>query len=121
MKGCNYVTLIILQIAAEILEQKARQATADVMLCVRRVASALETREKELLSRIEKARLLKFAALKARDEGLRYGIARLSRAADKLSEAMESKTLASNPLNLLLTKDMASQEVFINKTKHTNK
>ncbi|XP_076631105.1 tripartite motif containing 71 protein wech isoform X2 [Colletes latitarsis] len=99
------------QIAAEILEQKARQATADVMLCVRRVASALETREKELLSKIEKARLLKFAALKARDEGLRNGISRLSRAADKLSEAMESKTLASNPLNLLLTKDMASAEI----------
>ncbi|XP_012137564.2 tripartite motif containing 71 protein wech isoform X2 [Megachile rotundata] len=100
------------QIAAEILEQKARQATTDVMLCVRRVASALEVREKELLGKIEKARLLKFAALKARDEGLRNGIARLSRAADKLREAMESKTLSSNPLNLLLTKDMASAEVF---------
>lgn len=100
------------QIAAEILEQKARQATADVMLCVRRVATALETREKELLDKIEKARFLKFAALKARDEGLRSGITRLSRAADKLSKAMESKTLASNPLNLLLTKDMASAEVF---------
>ncbi|CAL7933931.1 unnamed protein product [Xylocopa violacea] len=100
------------QIAAEILEQKARQATADVMLCIRRIVSALETREKELLDRIEKARLLKFAALKARDEGLRNGISRLSRAADKLSEAMESKTLAGNPLNLLLTKDMASAEVF---------
>ncbi|KZC05362.1 Tripartite motif-containing protein 71 [Dufourea novaeangliae] len=100
------------QIAAEILEQKARQATADVMLCIRRVAAALETREKELLGKIEKARLLKFAALKARDEGLRNGISRLSRAADKLSEAMESKTLSNNPLNLLLTKDMASAEVF---------
>lgn len=99
--------------AAEILEQKARQATTDVMLCVRRVASALEVREKELLGKIEKARLLKFAALKARDEGLRNGIARLSRAADKLREAMESKTVSSNPLNLLLTKDMASAEVFI--------
>ncbi|XP_031848095.1 tripartite motif containing 71 protein wech isoform X2 [Nomia melanderi] len=99
------------QIAAEILEQKARQATADVMLCIRRVVSALETREKELLGKIEKARLLKFAALKARDEGLRNGISRLSRAADKLSEAMESKTLANNPLNLLLTKDMASAEI----------
>ena len=100
------------QIAGEILEQKARQATTDVMLCIRRVASALETREKELLGKIEKARLLKFAALKVRDEGLRNGIARLSRAADKLSEAMESKTLPNNPLNLLLTKDMASAEVF---------
>ncbi|CAK9821320.1 E3 ubiquitin-protein ligase TRIM71 [Anthophora retusa] len=100
------------QIAAEILEQKARQATADVILCIRRVASALETREKRLLDRIEKARLLKFAVLKARDEGLRNGITRLSRAADKLNEAMESKTLTSNPLNLLLTKDMASAEVF---------
>lgn len=97
------------------MEQKARQATADVMLCVRRVATALETREKELLDKIEKARFLKFAALKARDEGLRSGITRLSRAADKLSKAMESKTLASNPLNLLLTKDMASAEVCINK------
>ncbi|KAG7202390.1 hypothetical protein KM043_018707 [Ampulex compressa] len=100
------------QIAAETLEQKARQATADVMLSVRRVASALEAREKELLGRIEKARLIKFAALKARDEGLRSGIARLSRAADKLGEAMESSTLASNPLDLLVTKDMASAEVF---------
>lgn len=108
------------QIAAETLEQKARQATADVMLCVRRVASALEAREKELLGRIEKARLLKFSALKARDDGLRNGITRLSRAADKLGEAMESKTLANNPLNLLVTKDMASAEVFqIRQTRQT--
>ncbi|XP_076651372.1 tripartite motif containing 71 protein wech isoform X1 [Halictus rubicundus] len=100
------------QIAAEILEQKARQAIADVMLCIRRVAAALETREKELLGKIEKARLLKFSALKVRDEGLRNGLSRLSRAAEKLNEAMESKTLSNNPLNLLLTKDMASAEVF---------
>ncbi|XP_024936928.1 E3 ubiquitin-protein ligase TRIM71 isoform X2 [Cephus cinctus] len=100
------------QVAAETLEQKARQATADVMLCVRRVASALEAREKDLLGRIEKARLLKFAALKARDEGLRHGIARLSRAMDKLGESMEASTLSSNPLDLLVTKDMASAEVF---------
>lgn len=107
-----------LQIAAEILEQKARQAAADVMLCVRRVASALEAREKELLGRIEKAKLIKFSALKARDEGIRIGISRLTRAADKLTEAMESKILASNPLNLFLTKDMASAEVFINQIKY---
>ncbi|XP_076293737.1 tripartite motif containing 71 protein wech isoform X2 [Lasioglossum baleicum] len=99
------------QIAAEILEQKARQAIADVMMCIRRVAAALETREKELLGKIEKARVLKFSALKARDEGLRHGLSRLSRAAEKLNEAMESKTLANNPLNLLLTKDMASAEI----------
>ncbi|KAG9429711.1 E3 ubiquitin-protein ligase TRIM71 isoform X1 [Apis mellifera carnica] len=101
-----------IQIAAEILEQKARQAAADVMLCVRRVASALEAREKELLGRIEKAKLIKFSALKARDEGIRIGICRLTRAADKLTEAMESKILASNPLNLFLTKDMTSAENF---------
>jgi hypothetical protein len=99
--------------AAETLEQKAREATTDVMLCIRRVTAALEAREKELLGRIEKARLLKFAALKARDEGLRNGIARLSRAIDKLTDAMESSTLASNPLDLLVTKDMASAEVLI--------
>ncbi|XP_078035395.1 tripartite motif containing 71 protein wech [Augochlora pura] len=100
------------QIAAEILEQKARQATTDLMLCIRRVALALEAREKDLLGKIEKARVLKFSALKARNDGLRNGISRLTRAANKLSEAMESKTLASNPLKLLLTKDMASAEVF---------
>lgn len=94
------------------MEQKARQAAADVMLCVRRVASALEAREKELLGRIEKAKLIKFSALKARDEGIRIGICRLTRAADKLTEAMESKILASNPLNLFLTKDMTSAEIF---------
>lgn len=103
------------QIAAETLEHKARQATADVMLCVRRVASALEAREKELLARIEKARLLKFAAYKARDEGLRNGIARLTKAVDKLGEAMENSTIAGNPLDLLVTKDMASAEVKMKK------
>ena len=49
---------------------------------------------------------------KARDEGIRIGICRLTRAADKLTEAMESKILASNPLNLFLTKDMTSAEIF---------
>ncbi|KAK1129478.1 hypothetical protein K0M31_019203 [Melipona bicolor] len=100
------------QMAIEILEQKARQATTDVMLCVRRVASALEAREKELLGKIEKARLFKFAALKARDEGLRNGLTRLSVAVDKLNGAIESNILTSNPLNLFLTKDMTSAEVF---------
>lgn len=100
--------------AAESLDQKAREATTDVMLCIRRVASALEAREKELLGRIEKSRLIKFAALKARDEGLRTGIARLTRAVDKLTDAMESSTLASDPHDLLVAKDTASAEVHIN-------
>lgn len=106
--------------AIEILEQKARQATTDVMLCVRRVASALEAREKELLGKIEKARIFKFAALKARDEGLRNGLTRLSVAVDKLNGAIESNILINNPLNLLLTKDMTSAEVLINKSNFSN-
>ncbi|XP_012284097.1 E3 ubiquitin-protein ligase TRIM71 isoform X2 [Orussus abietinus] len=100
------------QMAADALEQKARQARADVMLCIRRVASALDAREKELLGRIEKARVIKYTALKARDEGLRSGIARLSRTVDKLTDAMETSTLAGNPMDLLVTKDLASAEVF---------
>lgn len=100
------------QSAAEMLEQKTRQAMADVVMCIRRVALALEARQKELLGKIEKARHEKYAALKARDEGLRHGISRLKRAAEKLSDAMESKTFSNNPLNLLLIKDMASAEVF---------
>ncbi|XP_033330864.2 tripartite motif containing 71 protein wech isoform X1 [Megalopta genalis] len=100
------------QVAAEILEQKARQATTDLMLCTRRVAAALEAREQELLGKIEKARQLKHSALKARNDGLKNGISRLTCAANKLSEAMESKTLSNDPLILLLTKDMASAEVF---------
>ncbi|XP_043283246.1 E3 ubiquitin-protein ligase TRIM71 isoform X2 [Venturia canescens] len=100
------------QMAAETLEQKAREASSDVMLCVRRVASALESREKELLGRIEKARVAKFASLKIRDEGLRNGIVRLSKVVDKLGAVMDASTIATNPLDLLVTKDMASAEVF---------
>lgn len=81
------------------------------MLSIRRVVSALETREKELLGSIEKARLLKVAALKSRSEGLKNGISLLSCAAQKLTKAMESKTLSNNPLNLLLAKDKTSAEV----------
>lgn len=104
--------LDVVQMAVEMLEQKTRQATTDLMLSIRRVAAALEAREKELLERIEKARLSKYVALKARGEGLRNGIARLSKTMDKLNEAMESSTLASNPLDLIVTKDMASAEIF---------
>ncbi|XP_043510560.1 E3 ubiquitin-protein ligase TRIM71-like [Frieseomelitta varia] len=100
------------QMAIEILEQKTRQAATDVMLCVRRVAAALEAREKELLNRIEKARIIKFTALKVRNEGLQNGLARLSIAVEKLNGAIESNILTNNPLNLLLTKDMTSAEVF---------
>ena len=97
---------------AENLEQKVREAKTDAKLVMRRVASALEAREKELLDRIEKARMAKLSALKARDEHLRNGIARLTKAAESLSDAIEQSALAGNPLDLLVTKDVASSEVF---------
>ncbi|XP_071870235.1 tripartite motif containing 71 protein wech [Bombus fervidus] len=100
------------QISAEILEQKARQAAADLTLCMKRITAALEAREKELLSRIEKARSLKYTALQRRDDGIRCGIIRLSRVADKLNEVMEGRCYVNNPTSLIITKDMASAEIF---------
>ncbi|XP_060827979.1 E3 ubiquitin-protein ligase TRIM71 [Bombus pascuorum] len=100
------------QISAEILEQKARQAFADLTLCTKRIIAALEAREKELLSRIEKARTLKYTALQRRDDGIRYGIIRLSRVADKLNDVLESRSYLNNPMGLIMIKDMASAEIF---------
>lgn len=79
---------------------------------MKRIVAALETRERELLARIEKARAQKYAALQERDDGIRNGIIRLTRAADKLSDIIESRAYINNPLSLTLTKDMASAEVI---------
>ncbi|XP_043599632.1 E3 ubiquitin-protein ligase TRIM71 isoform X2 [Bombus pyrosoma] len=100
------------QIAAEMLEQKARQAAADLTICMKRIIATLEIRERELLNRIEKARTQKHAALQQRDDGIRNGIIRLTRAADKLNEVIENRNVIKNPLSLTLTKDMVSAEVF---------
>lgn len=83
------------------------------MVCIRRVASALEDRERELLAKIEKARVLKFAALKAKDEILRNCITRLTNAANKLGKAMEISTQADSPLDLLMSTDKMSAEVLV--------
>lgn len=96
---------------AEMLEQKAKQAAADVMLYMRRLVSAVEAREKDILNIIEKTRVAKFAALKAKDESLRNDKARLMRATDRLSTAMKSCSSTCNPKNLLASKDMALAEV----------
>ena len=100
------------QVAAEMLEQKARQAAADLSMCVKRVIVALEARERELLGKIEKARIQKYAALQQRDDGIRSGITRLTRAADTLSEVIESGVYINNPMRLTIIKDMASAEIF---------
>lgn len=111
--SCLQFDLFLLQVAAELLDQKARQAAADVTIYMKRISAALESRERELLHRIEKARNQKFAALQERDDGIRNGIIRLTRAADKLSEVIESGAYIHNPLNLTLIKDMASAEVLM--------
>lgn len=74
--------------------------------------SAIETRENELLARIEKARLMKCAALEARSDYLKKSLCRLSMTIDRLVEAMDSSAIESNPLDVLLFKDMASAEVI---------
>lgn len=99
---------------AELLERKARQATADVIQCIKKITNALETRERELLQRIEEARLLKFSAIKARDDGLRVGIVQLTKTMKKLSTAVETYTMGNNPRELIISKDMATSEVLKN-------
>ncbi|KAK0175000.1 hypothetical protein PV327_008785 [Microctonus hyperodae] len=100
------------QTVAETLENKARQATTDVMVYMRRLVSAIEARENELLARIEKARLMKYAALEARSDYLKKSLCRLSITIDRLVEAMDSFAVDSNSLDILLFKDMASAEVI---------
>lgn len=114
---CSYLQFL-LQVAAELLDQKARQAAADLTMCTKRIAAALEARERELLDSIEKARIEKYAALQEREEGIRNGIMRLTRAADKISELIENRAYINNPMNLTITKDMASAEVLINEIKY---
>lgn len=108
----------LLQVAAELLDQKARQAVADLTMCTRRIAAALEARERELMDNIEKARIEKYAALQEREDGIRNGIMRLTRAVNKLKEMLENKAYINNPMNLTITKDMASAEVLIDEIKY---
>lgn len=82
-------------------------------MCVRRVTATLEARERELLTKIEKARSQKHAALLQRDDGIKTGILRLTEAADKLSEVIESGCYIKNPLSLTFMKDRVSAEVLI--------
>lgn len=100
------------QIAAEMLEQKARQAATDLTLCVKRITAALVAREKELLNIIEKARIQKYAALQQRDDGIRCGIMRLTRSADKISGLIDTRAYVKNPVDLMISKDTALAEIF---------
>ncbi|XP_001606986.2 E3 ubiquitin-protein ligase TRIM71 isoform X2 [Nasonia vitripennis] len=104
--------LLSAEAATEMLNQKARTAATDVMMCTKRLIGALEEREKELLETIETMRMTKYIALKAREEILRNGLNRLSRALERLNELVDTSTMASNPFDLLVTKDVASAEVF---------
>lgn len=96
------------------LDQKARQAAANVMSCIRRHISALEAREKELLNSIERARVVKFDSLKMKDEQLRNDKTRLTKVTYKLCNVLDACDLSSNPKELLAIKDMTMAEVIIN-------
>ncbi|XP_011148690.1 E3 ubiquitin-protein ligase TRIM71 [Harpegnathos saltator] len=100
------------QLDAEMLDQKARQAAANVMSCIRRHISALEAREKELLNSIERARVVKFDSLKMKDEQLRNDKTRLTKVTYKLCNVLDSCDLSSNPKELLAIKDMTMAEMF---------
>lgn len=95
------------------LDQKARQAAAHVMSCIRRHISALEAREKELLNSIERARVVKFDSLKMKDERLRIDKTRLTKVTYKLCNILDACDFSSNPKELLAMKDMTMAEVTI--------
>ncbi|XP_032665917.1 E3 ubiquitin-protein ligase TRIM71-like isoform X2 [Odontomachus brunneus] len=103
------------QLDAEMLDQKARQAAANVMSCIRRHISALEAREKELLNSIERARVVKFDSLKMKDEQLRNDKTRLTKVTYKLCNVLDSCDLSSNPKELLAIKDMTMAEIKQNR------
>ncbi|XP_066582271.1 E3 ubiquitin-protein ligase TRIM71-like [Prorops nasuta] len=107
-----YGSLDAVHMATEMLEQKTRQASADVMQCMRRITCALESREKDLIGKIEKARKAKYSALKAREEVLKSGIDRLSKVVKALSEAITYYLPSTDPADLTLRKDMATAEIF---------
>ncbi|KAL7301247.1 hypothetical protein TKK_0006207 [Trichogramma kaykai] len=101
-----------LEMSVERLDMRAHEATNEVEQCIQRAAEALEKRQKELIGRIEESRQRKRKALNLRGEGLSNCIMRLKSAAEKLSDSMEVSSAAGNPFDLLVTKDMASSEVF---------
>lgn len=100
-----------IRIAAETLDRKARQATADVILNKHHIIAAIEAREKELVNKIEKTRIEKLNSLKKRDEGLKKCILQLSRTINNMSKALESRSVVENPLKLVITREISSAEV----------
>lgn len=98
--------------AFDALEQNARQTTSDVIYCVKKILSALESREQELISHVDKVKNLKIQSLQARHDQLRYSICRLQRITERLTDTVESSSLGTNPLNLLVTKDLTLAETF---------
>lgn len=90
---------------------RSKQATDDVSICIKRIISALEEREKKLLLDIEKARILKLASLKTRDEALRNSMVLLTETVDKLKRGIGISKLTANPTELTVIKDMACAEV----------
>jgi Cdc6-like AAA superfamily ATPase len=117
-RSCLQFDLSLSQSSAELLEQRARQATTDVNVSMARITSALEARRKELLDAIDHSKLMKLAALKQRNQGLKYGIFRLSRSVEKLYEAINCKSLSNNPFNIIIRKDLTLAEVLIDEIKY---
>lgn len=101
-----------MQVAAQTLDTKAREAVASVRDLIRQLTEALRVRERELVESIEATRQSKQSALQMRDEGLKFGLSRLSQTMDKLNRSVEASSLTSSPLDLFVAKDMASAQVF---------
>ncbi|XP_051174249.1 E3 ubiquitin-protein ligase TRIM71-like [Leptopilina boulardi] len=114
MHGIKTITddLEAISLAVGTLDVRSKQATDDVSICIKRIISALEEREKKLLLDIEKARMLKLASLKTRDEALRNSMVLLTETADKLKRGMSISKLTANPTELTIIKDMASAEIY---------
>lgn len=107
--------------AFETLEKNARQTTSDVMICMKKILSALEAREQELLTHVDKVKNLKLQNLQARHDQLKYNINRLTKITEKLSDNCDLTAAGNNPLNLLVTKDIAMSEVIRIISLHLNK
>ncbi|XP_058808860.1 E3 ubiquitin-protein ligase TRIM71-like [Phymastichus coffea] len=99
-------------IIAQTLDAQAHEATEGVRELVHRLRDTMFIRDREIMDFIETTRQKKHAALKVRDEGLRFGLSRLLEIINDINTAVQLPPLSTSPLELYIVKDLASAQLF---------
>lgn len=91
----------VTQSMAERVEHRAQAVVTEVRSTTRRHMTSLEERERELLRRVEKIRLVKGKSLHYQIDELKHGLSQLSSTVEQVEQALETGT----DVDVLRTKD----------------